>query len=85
MALESPRLDVHSSHGGRTSGQSEVRFNRALDTQCLLDEIWDPVAMGAELVLELWVLAEVLQAGRKQASRRLLARSEEEGRRTHDV
>ena len=65
-------------------GEAEVGLHRALDPQHLLEEVGDQLAVGAQLVLQLGVLGEVLQRGGEQAGRRLLAGGEQERRGAHD-
>ena len=70
--------------GRRAAGEAEVGLHRALDPQHLLEEVRDAVAVGAQLVLQLGVLGEVLQRGGEQAGGRLLAGGEQERRGAHD-
>ena len=68
------RCDLHAADRGAAAGQPEVRLHRALDAQRLLDEVRDALPVRPQLVLELGVLAEVLQADGEEPGRRLLAR-----------
>ena len=79
-----PGGNVDAGDRGRSPGQPEVRLHRALDAQRLFNEVGDPVGVRPQLVLELGVLAEVLQADGEQAGGRLLAGGEQERRRPYD-
>ena len=79
------RRDVDAADRRGAAGEAEVGLHRALDAQHLLEEVRDALAVGAQLVLELRVLGEVLQRGGEQARGRLLAGGEQERRGAHDV
>ena len=78
-----PGRDVDPADRRGAPGQTEVGLDRALDAQRLLDEVRDALPVGSQLVLELGILAEVLQADGEQPGRRLLTGREEERRRAH--
>src|SRR5581483_10857532 len=77
-----PRLDLDTADRGRPLGEAEVGLDRTLDPQGFLDEVGDAVLVFPKLVLDLRVLAQVLEGGGEQAGRGLLSGSEEERRRT---
>ena len=65
--------------------EPEVALHRALDAQALLDEVRDELAVVAQLLLELGVVADALQRGAEEAHGRLLAGREEIGGDARDV
>ena len=79
------RRDVDAADGRGPAREAEVGLHRALDAEHLFEEVRDEVAVGAQLVLELGVLGEVLQRGGEQARGRLLPGREQERRGPHDV
>ena len=77
--------DLHATELRRHAGEPEVALHRALDTQALLDEVRDVLAVLAQQLLELRVVAEALQRGAEETHGRLLAGREEVGGDPGDV
>ena len=69
----------------RHAREPEVALHRALDAQALFDEVRDELAVLAQLLLELRVVADALQRGAEEAHGRLLTGREEIGGDARDV
>ncbi len=98
--VELPRVVVRGAvehhHGGAgrevdaadrrgDARQPELRVERGLEPQRLLDEGRDAVALVAQLLLELGAFTQIPEHGGEQAGRRLAAGREQVGGDQHDV
>ena len=79
------RGDLDAAELRRHAREPEVALHRALDAQALLDEVRDELAVLAQQLLELLVVADALQRGAEEAHRRLLTGGEEIGGDARDV
>ena len=79
------RRDRDAAELGRHAREPEVALHRALDAQALFDEVRDVLAVLAQQLLELRVVADALQRGAEQAHGRLLSGGEEVGGDARDV
>ena len=79
------RGDRDAAELGRHAREPEVALHRALDAQALLDEVRDELAVLAQQLLELRVVADALQRGAEEAHGRLLTGGEEVGGDARDV
>ena len=75
----------HAAELRRHAREPEVALHRALDAQALFDEVRDELAVVAQLLLELGVVADALQRGAEEAHGRLLPGREEIGGDARDV